>query len=281
MVGRPPAPIGDGRDADRDGSFQAAEETNATPVDGPRGSIPSGRPIPPDATRTGAPDVAAIFDEIAPAYDRLSSILSLWRDGRWRAAVVEASGVRPGDAAIDVAAGTGKLAAALADRVGPFGRVVAVDLSPAMVGRGRAATRDIVQLEFSVGDAAALAFETGRFDAATIAFALRVMPDRGAVLAELRRVVRPGGRVVCLEPVRPRPRWWGRVYDGAVRRLAPLAVAAGGRGTAYRRLAGSVHDATDAAALLELMRGAGLVEVRHRGLWLGAVSLCVGTVPGD
>jgi demethylmenaquinone methyltransferase/2-methoxy-6-polyprenyl-1,4-benzoquinol methylase len=248
-------------------------------------------PVPPTPTDDGrreepgreagsaTTDAAALFDEIAPVYDRLTSILSLWRDGRWRAAAVEGSGVRPGDAVIDVAAGTGKLAAALADRVGPFGRVVAVDLSPAMVERGRAATRDLVQLEFLVGDAAALELEDARFDAATIAFGLRVVADRSAVLAELRRVVRPGGRVVCLEPTTPRPRWWGRLYDASVRRLGPLAGTAAGSRDAYRRLASSVTNVADAATLIELMRGAGLVEIRHRGLWLGAVSLCVGTVP--
>jgi demethylmenaquinone methyltransferase/2-methoxy-6-polyprenyl-1,4-benzoquinol methylase len=241
---------------------------------------PDGRDeAPAAATGTETGDVAALFDEIAPAYDRLTSILSLWRDGRWRAAAVASSGVQPGDAVLDVAAGTGKLAAALADRVGPFGRVVAVDVSPAMVERGRAATRDLVQLEFVVGDAAALELPEGRFDAATIAFGLRVMPDRAAVLAELRRVVRPGGKVVCLEPTTPRPVLWGRLYDAAVRRLGPLAGTASGRRDAYRRLAASGRSVGDAATLIDLMRGAGLVDIRHRGMWLGGVSLCVGTVP--
>src|SRR5687767_12811921 len=119
-----------------------------------------------------ATDVAAMFDEIAPVYDRLGSILSLGLERRWRQAVVETAGIRPGDAAIDVGAGTGKLAAVLADWVGPFGRVVAVDLSPEMVQRGTANTRDLVQLEFILGDALALPFEDARFDAATIAFGL-------------------------------------------------------------------------------------------------------------
>lgn len=283
MVARPPAPTDDGPDAARGEAptvepvaRDAAPAADAGALDldpEQQTGLSAGRKA---ATR----DVAALFDEIAPAYDRLTSVLSLWRDGRWRAAAVDASGVQAGDATIDVAAGTGKLAAALADRVGPFGRVVAVDLSPVMVERGRAATRDIVQIEFVVGDAAALAFEDEQFDAATIAFGLRVMPDRGAVLAELRRVVRPGGRVVCLEPTTPRPRWWGRVYEAGVHRLAPLAGTATGSGDAYRRLAASVTNVADAATLIHLMRRAGLVDIRHRGLWMGAVSLCVGRVPG-
>lgn len=226
-----------------------------------------------------AVEVASIFDEIAPVYDRLGSILSLGLDKRWRQAVVEVSGVMPGDAAIDVVAGTGKLAAVLAERVGPFGQIVAIDLSPEMVERGSAETRDLVQLQFLLGDAAALPFDDGRFDAATIAFGLGTLPDLRAGLRELRRVVRPGGRVVCLEPTMPRPRWWGRIYHRAARRLAPVAVSVAGRREAYRRLAALVQNVPDAETLADLMRSIGLVEVSHRRLGLGAVAIHVGIVP--
>jgi demethylmenaquinone methyltransferase / 2-methoxy-6-polyprenyl-1,4-benzoquinol methylase len=238
-----------------------------------QGPKPTGRD-PADAAY-----VAAVFDEIAPVYDRLGSILSLGLERRWRTAVVEMAGIRPGDAAIDVAAGTGKLAEVLADRVGPFGRVVAVDLSPEMVQRGTANTRDLVQLEFMLGDAVALPFEDARFDAATIAFGLGTLPDLAAGLKELRRVVRPGGRVVCLEPTMPSPRWWGRIYHRTARRLAPLAVSVAGRREAYRRLASLVQNVPDADTLADVMRAAGLVEVGHRRLGLGAVALHVGTAP--
>jgi demethylmenaquinone methyltransferase / 2-methoxy-6-polyprenyl-1,4-benzoquinol methylase len=237
------------------------------------GARPSGRD-PAEAAY-----VAALLDEIAPVYDRLGSILSLGLDRRWRRAVVETAGIRPGDAAIDVAAGTGKLAAVLADRVGPFGRVVAIDVSPQMVQRGTANTRDLVQLEFMLGDALALPFEDARFDAATVAFGLGTLPDLAAGLRELRRVVRPGGRVVCLEPTMPWPRWWGRIYHRTARRLAPLAVSVAGRREAYRRLARLVQNVPDADTLADLMRAAGLVEVGHRRLGLGAVALHVGTAP--
>lgn len=233
----------------------------------------------PGARSPGNGGIASAFDQIAPVYDRLNRVLSFGRDGRWRRAAVEASGIGPGDAVIDVAAGTGKLAGALADRVGPFGRVLAVDLSPGMVARGAAATSDLVQCQFMVGDAASLPSEDDQFDAATIAFGLRVLPDRAAAMRELRRVVRPGGRVVCLEPTTPRPRWWGRIYEGTVHRLAPLAGTATGRRDAYNRLHALVTTNPDASELIELMRASGLVDIRHRGLWLGAVSLCVGTVP--
>ena len=90
---------------------------------------------PPRRSRTGnsvpPPAVAAMFNEIAPVYDRLNSLMTLGRDAGWRRAAVRASSVGPGDAVIDVACGTGKLAEALAERVGPFGRVLAIDLAPA------------------------------------------------------------------------------------------------------------------------------------------------------
>jgi demethylmenaquinone methyltransferase / 2-methoxy-6-polyprenyl-1,4-benzoquinol methylase len=239
----------------------------------------------PDTRRRPSPDparaaeIAAMFDELAPVHDRLATILSLGLDRRWRAAVVAQAHLEAGDSAIDVAAGTGLLAAELAERVGPFGRVVAVDLSPAMVERGTARARDIVQLEYVIGDALALPFDDGRFGAATIAFGLGTLSDQVAAIRELRRVVRPGGRVVCLEPTMPSPRWWGRLQHRTARRLAPLAVSVTARRDAYQRLAAMVRNVPDADSLADLMRANGLMEVRYRRLGLGAVALHVGSVP--
>jgi demethylmenaquinone methyltransferase/2-methoxy-6-polyprenyl-1,4-benzoquinol methylase len=91
--------------------------------------------------------------------------------------------------------------------------------------------------------------------------------------------VRPGGRVVCLEPTMPWPRWWGRIYHRTARRLAPLAVSVAWRREAYRRLARLVQNVPDADTLADLMRAAGLVEVAHSRLGLGAVALHVGSAP--
>ena len=221
-----------------------------------------------------------MFDELAPVHDRLATLLSLGMDRRWRAAVVAETRLAAGDSAIDVAAGTGRLAADLADRVGPFGRVVAVDLSPGMVERGTARARDIVQLEFLLGDALALPFDDGRFGAATIAFGMGALADPTAVLRELRRVVRPGGRVVCLEPTMPSPRWWGaapasdgppagparRVGDGPPRRLSPLERRSSATCPTRKRWPTCCG-----------RRGWSTSEYRRLGL--GAVALHAGTVP--
>ncbi|MFI5226623.1 MAG: ubiquinone/menaquinone biosynthesis methyltransferase, partial [Candidatus Limnocylindrales bacterium] len=239
-------------------------------------------PAGPDGSRSGNPvpadDVAAMFDDIAPVYDRLNTVMTLGLDGHWRRLAVDTTGLADGEAVIDVACGTGKLAGLLAGRVGPFGRVLAVDLSPAMVEAARANHSDLVQLEFRVGDALALAAPDDAFDAATIAFGLRNLADFEAGFRELARVVRPGGRVVCLELSVPRPRAWGRVFLATFRRVAPLIGAAFGQLDAYRYLPTSLDGFPDADEIARTMRRVGLVDVGYRRLALGAVALHRGTV---
>jgi demethylmenaquinone methyltransferase/2-methoxy-6-polyprenyl-1,4-benzoquinol methylase len=238
-------------------------------------------PAPRSGNSVAPAVVTEMFDEIAPVYDRLNTLMTLGADGRWRRAAADAARLLPGGAAIDVAAGTGKLAAALADRVGPFGRVLAVDISARMIEHGNAALPDIVQLEFRQGDALDLPASDGEFDAATIAFGLRNLPDFEAGFNELRRVVRPGGRVVCLELTTPRPRPWGRLFLGTFRRLAPLAGRVAGRSRRYGYLPASLEGFPDAEALADTMRRVGLLDIRVRRLGLGSVALHVGVVPGS
>lgn len=221
-----------------------------------------------------------MFDEIAPVYDRLNTIMTVGSDGRWRRAAVAATEVGLGDAVLDVACGTGKLAVALADRVGPFGRVVGVDLAPAMIALARDRYRDVVQLEFTVANALDLPFVDGEFDAATIAFGLRNLADFEAGFREMARVVRPGGWVVCLELSVPRPAWWGTTYHAIFRRTAPLAGSIFRRGGAYAYLPASLDGFPRPDHLAATMRRAGLVEVTFTRLALGAVALHRGRVAG-
>jgi demethylmenaquinone methyltransferase / 2-methoxy-6-polyprenyl-1,4-benzoquinol methylase len=180
-----------------------------------------------------------------------------------------------------VACGTGKLTVALAERVGPFGRVVGVDLSAGMLERARLTRPDLVQVAFIEGDALALPFEDGGFDAATIAFGLRNLADFEAGFRELARVVHPGGRVVCLELTLPRPRWWGWLFHGTFRRVTPVLGGLAGARDAYRYLPMSLDGFPDADAMAGTMRAAGLLGVRYRRLGLGTVAMHVGVVAGD
>jgi demethylmenaquinone methyltransferase/2-methoxy-6-polyprenyl-1,4-benzoquinol methylase len=219
-----------------------------------------------------------MFDRIATRYDLMNLLISAFQEPRWRRRLVDASGLRPGDAALDVASGTGKVAADLHARVRPFGRVLGVDLSPGMIGvaRSRYGTRE--GLEYVVGDALSLPVEDGSFDAATIAFGMRNLPDYGTGFAEMARAVRPGGRVLCLEIARPRSRlarfmrWW---FD----RIVPVIGRLAGQGAAYGYLVRSVQAYPPPERIAEIMAEAGLVDVSWRGLTGGIVTLHEGRVP--
>ena len=223
--------------------------------------------------------MAEMFDAIAPVYDRINTIMTVGADGRWRRAAVRAARLESGAAVLDAACGAGKLSIALAEAVGPFGRVVGIDLARAMIEAAREGSGDLVQLEFQVGNVLDLPFPDGTFDAATIAFGLRNLADFEAGFRELARVVRPGGRVVCLELSQPRPRIWRAIYRTAFGRLAPLAAAPFARGRVYRYLPASLDGFPDAPALAATMNRVGLVEVSFRRMGLGAVALHVGLVP--
>jgi demethylmenaquinone methyltransferase / 2-methoxy-6-polyprenyl-1,4-benzoquinol methylase len=225
--------------------------------------------LPPDQVR-------AMFDRITPAYDRMNRLMSLGMDGSWRALAVRASGVAPGEAALDVCCGTGDLAIELLDAVSTRGRVVGLDFSPAML---EAARRKSSQVEWVRGDALALPFADGEFAAATIGFGMRNLADPLRGFAELRRVVRPGGRVVCLE-LTPPPAWAAPFARLWTDRAVPLLGRLIARETdAYRYLPASVHRFPPAEELAAVMGRAGLRRVRFRRLSGGAVAVHVGTVP--
>ena len=232
-----------------------------------------------DGNEVPRDDVASMFDDIAPVYDRLNTIMTFGLDSGWRRAAVEQTRIAPGASVADIACGTGKLTGELAERVGPFGKVIGVDLSDGMLTRAQSEYRDLVQVEFRHGDALDLPIDDDGVDAATIGFGLRNLADFEAGFRELARVVRPGGRVVCLELTVPRPRWWGRFYHAAFRRTAPIAGSLFGRKRAYRYLPDSLEGFPDADELAQTMRAAGLVEVGYRRLGLGMVALHHGRVP--
>jgi len=245
---------------------------------------PASPPAAPsgDATEAGnaapTPEVRAMFDRISGVYDPMNLAISAFQEPIWRGRLVRATGLQPGMRALDVASGTGKVAADLHKRVAPDGRVLGVDISPGMIDIAIRQYGDRPGLEYVVGDALALPTEDASFDAATIAFGMRNLPDYRRGFEEMARSVRPGGRVLCLEIARPRSRlarfmrWW---FD----RIVPLIGRVAGQGDAYAYLVRSVRSYPSPERIAEIMGEAGLEDVRWRGLTGGIVTLHVGSVP--
>ncbi len=223
-------------------------------------------------------EVGAMFDRISGVYDPMNLVISAFQEPRWRKRAVAVAALKPGGRAIDIASGTGKVAADLLRSAQPRGEVLGVDISPGMIEVARRRHEGRPGLTFVVGDAMALPAEADRFDAATIAFGMRNLPDYTKGFAEMARVVRPGGKVVCLEIARPRSRvarvmrWW---FD----RVVPVIGRVAGQGDAYAYLVRSVQNYPSPERIAEVMRGAGLVGIRWIGMSGGIVTIHVGTVP--
>ena len=240
---------------------------------------PSGRASDRGNAASSA-DVGAMFDRIARVYDPMNVFISAFQEPRWRKRAVKLSGARPGDRLLDVATGTGKVAADLHRRVKPGGSVLGVDISPGMIAVAQRRFGDRPGLEYVIGDAMALPTGDGTFDAATIAFGMRNLPDYGKGFSELARSVRPGGRVVCLEIARPRSRP-ARVLQFWFDRIVPIVGRVAGQGGAYGYLVRSVKGYPGPERIAELMREAGLEDVSWQGMTGGIVTLHIGTVPLD
>ena len=218
--------------------------------------------------------VRGMFDRIAWRYDLVNTVLSGGTDQLWRRAAAKAAGVGEGGAALDVACGTGALTRALGRRVGPSGRVVGMDFSSGMLDGARRRSPGMTWVQ---GDALELPFGDGEFDAATIAFGLRNLADPTTGLAEMARVVRPGGRMVVLEFLRPPDGLVGRAYRLYLTRVLPvLGGRVSGDVAAYRYLSETVDSYLTPAQLTDLARAAGWGQPSLRKLNLGTVALMTG-----
>jgi demethylmenaquinone methyltransferase/2-methoxy-6-polyprenyl-1,4-benzoquinol methylase len=209
-----------------------------------------------------------MFDEVAERYDLTNDVLSLGQTRLWRRAVRQAVDARPGERVLDLAAGT-------ATSTQPFAEdgadVVACDFSLGMLRVGR---RERPHLPFVAGDATALPFVDDSFDAVTISFGLRNVQDTSAALAEMRRVTRPGGRLVVCEFSAPTNRAFRTVYSEYLMKALPkVATKVSSNPDAYVYLAESIAAWPDQQALADLITQAGWKRTAYRNLSGGIVAL--------
>jgi demethylmenaquinone methyltransferase/2-methoxy-6-polyprenyl-1,4-benzoquinol methylase len=234
----------------------------------------------PVRDRLDPADVERMFDRIAGPYDLMNRLMTAGLDRRWRAIAARESGVGRGATVLDACCGTGDLALELARTVGRVGEVTGLDFSAEMLARAarKPAGEDAATVKWVRGDATAMPFEDDSFAAATIAFGLRNLPDPEAGLRELARVVRPGGRVVCLEITRPDHGALKGFYSLWFDRGIPALGRVLDRGGAYSYLPASVRRFPGPEQLGEAFHRAGMTGVRYRLLAGGIVALHVGEV---
>jgi demethylmenaquinone methyltransferase/2-methoxy-6-polyprenyl-1,4-benzoquinol methylase len=229
----------------------------------------------PESAKRGL--VGEVFQSVAGKYDLMNDLMSFGVHRLWKRFTVESSGVRRGQVVLDVAGGTGDLAALLAARVGPTGKVVIADINDAMleVGRARLADRGLSgHIEFVQADAENLPFPENHFDCVSIAFGLRNVTHVERALASMYRVLKPGGVCLILEFSKPVMAPVSKAYDAYSFSILPWLgkVVAGDEGS-YRYLAESIRKHPDQETLKTLMGQAGFERVHYFNLSAGIVAL--------
>ena len=227
--------------------------------------------------REKAARVREVFDTVAPKYDLMNDLMSAGLHRAWKAYAVAVADARPGDRVLDIAAGTGDLTRAFARRVGPSCVVMHTDINEAMLREGRDRLVDEGLVVPSVTcDAERLPFRDGAFDLVTVAFGLRNMTHKARALAEMRRVLRDGGRLLVLEfsrvaePLRKAYDWYSFQVLPRIGRLVA------GDADSYRYLAESIRMHPDQQALKLMLHDAGFGHVDVHNLSAGVVALHVG-----
>lgn len=221
-----------------------------------------------------AQTVRRVFDSVAERYDVMNDLMSLGLHRLWKSFTISVARPRAGERVLDIATGSGDLAAALAQRVLPGGEVWITDINRRMLERGRDRLLDRgLTLPAAQCDAERLPFPPGYFDCVTVGFGLRNMTRKDAALGEMARVLKPGGRLVVLEfskvwkPLEPAYDWY------SFKVLPWLGDKVAGDADAYRYLAESIRQHPDQATLAEMLRAVGLAEVEVFNLAAGVVAV--------
>jgi demethylmenaquinone methyltransferase / 2-methoxy-6-polyprenyl-1,4-benzoquinol methylase len=221
--------------------------------------------------------VRAVFDSVAARYDLMNDLMSLGAHRVWKQLTLSLTGLKPGQRALDVAAGTGDLAAGLARQVGPQGLVVLTDINAAMLQRGRDRLIDsglTGNLEYVQANAESLPFGDNVFDCITIGFGLRNVTRKDHALRSMRRALKPGGQLLVLEFSRPVAPGLKPLYDTYSFQVLPrLGRLVAGDADSYRYLAESIRMHPPQQELLAMMESAGLEGCRFHNLSGGIVAL--------
>ncbi|MGH8241844.1 MAG: bifunctional demethylmenaquinone methyltransferase/2-methoxy-6-polyprenyl-1,4-benzoquinol methylase UbiE [Steroidobacteraceae bacterium] len=226
--------------------------------------------------------VRGVFDSVADNYDLMNDVMSAGLHRLWKRFALAQTGLRPGQRALDVASGTGDLGAGLARQVGPGGLAVLTDINREMLSRGRDRLIDrgfASQVQFVIANAESLPFPDRSFDCVTIGFGLRNVTDKAAALASMKRVLRPGGRLLVLEFSKPQLAALQPAYDAYSFNILPrLGSIIAGDSDSYRYLAESIRMHPDQETLASIIREAGFDECRWHNLAGGIVALHLGFV---
>lgn len=224
--------------------------------------------------------VRGVFDSVASRYDLMNDLMSGGAHRLWKRFALSLTGLRPGDCALDVAGGSGDLTRGMCTQVGPEGLVVLSDINHAMLARGRDRLIDsgvVATVRYAQANAERLPFRDASFHCVMIGFGLRNVTDKAAALASMRRVLKPGGRLVVLEFSRPVDATLAQLYDSYSFKVLPkLGQLVAGDADSYRYLAESIRRHPDQETLLAMMQQAGLEDCRYTNLFGGIVAVHTG-----
>jgi demethylmenaquinone methyltransferase/2-methoxy-6-polyprenyl-1,4-benzoquinol methylase len=227
--------------------------------------------------------VAGVFHSVAAKYDLMNDLMSAGIHRIWKRFTIELSGVRPGHSVLDIAGGTGDLAAKFSKLVGPEGRVVLADINDSMLKVGRDKLTDmglVGNIEYAQANAEALPFPDDTFDCITIAFGLRNVTDKNAALRSMLRVLKPGGRLLVLEFSKPRNELLSKAYDTYSFKVLPaMGKLITDDADSYRYLAESIRMHPDQDTLKDMMIDAGFARCEYHNMTGGVVAVHKGLKP--